>query len=101
LFFGFGASSIRSVSRGNESGRMMYRTCAPRTVIVSRVTVSRFLTVYLTARSATFISGETEVMVPFTIVPGRLLEDAEALRDRIARVGFESACANRFEESVY
>jgi hypothetical protein len=37
--------------------------------MVSRVTVSRFLGVYLTARSATFMSGETEVMVPLTMVP--------------------------------
>jgi hypothetical protein len=48
---------------------MMYRTVEPRTVIESRVTVSRFLAVYLTARSATFMRGETEVMVPLTIVP--------------------------------
>jgi hypothetical protein len=47
----------------------MYRTVEPRTVIESRVTVSRFLAVYLTARSATFMRGETEVMVPLTIVP--------------------------------
>jgi hypothetical protein len=57
------------VSSGNESGRIMYRTVEPRTVIESRVTVSRFLAVYLTARSATFMRGETEVMVPLTIVP--------------------------------
>lgn len=44
----------------------------PRTVIVSRATVSRDLGVYLTARSATFMSGETEVIVPFTIVPALL-----------------------------
>lgn len=31
--------------------------------------MSRDLGVYLTARSATFMSGETEVIVPFTIVP--------------------------------
>jgi hypothetical protein len=49
----------------------MYRTVEPRTVIESRVTVSRFLAVYLTARSATFMRGETEVMVPLTIVPFR------------------------------
>lgn len=42
----------------------------PRTVIVSSVTVSRPLGVYLTVRSATFMSGETEAMVPLTIVPG-------------------------------
>jgi hypothetical protein len=60
---------MSSVSSGNESGRIMYRTVEPRTVIESRVTVSRFLAVYLTARSATFMRGETEVMVPLTIVP--------------------------------
>jgi len=48
---------------------MMYRTVEPRTVMVSRVTVSRFLGVYLTARKATFMRGDTEVMVPLTIVP--------------------------------
>lgn len=78
MFFGFGASSIRSVSSGNESGRMMYRTVEPRTVIVSRVTVSRDLGVYLTARSATFMRGETEVMVPLTIVPGMLSDSPYA-----------------------
>lgn len=60
---------MRSVSNGNESGRIMYRTVEPRTVIVSSVTVSRPLGVYLTALRATFMRGETEVMVPFTIVP--------------------------------
>jgi hypothetical protein len=60
---------MRRVSSGNESGRIMYRTVEPRTVIESRVTVSRDLGVYLTARSATFMRGDTEVMVPFTIVP--------------------------------
>lgn len=64
---------MSSVSNGNESGRIMYRICAPRTVIVSRVMVSRFLMVCLTARSATFMSGETEVIVPFTIVPASML----------------------------
>lgn len=52
---------------------MMYRIVEPRTVIVSRATVSRDLGVYFTARSATFMSGETEVMVPFTMVPNREL----------------------------
>lgn len=54
---------------------MMYRTVEPRTVIVSRVTVSRDLGVYLTARRATFMRGETEVIVPLTIVPGALLDN--------------------------
>ena len=31
--------------------------------------MSRFLGVYLTARNATFIRGETEVIVPLTMVP--------------------------------
>jgi hypothetical protein len=70
LFFGFGASSMRSVSRGRESGRMIYRMVDPRTVMESSVTVSRFLAVYLTARSAVFIFGETEAIVPLMMVPG-------------------------------
>lgn len=48
----------------------------PRMLIVSRLMVSvgaegfvLFLVVILTARSAVFICGETEVMVPETIVP--------------------------------
>jgi hypothetical protein len=48
----------------------------PRMLIVSSVMVSpgavgvaRFFTVILTARSAVFIWGETEVMVPETMVP--------------------------------
>ena len=35
--------------------------------------MSRDLGVYLTARSAQFMSGETEVIVPFTMVPVGLL----------------------------
>lgn len=31
--------------------------------------MSRFLGVYFTARSATFMRGDTEVMVPLTMVP--------------------------------
>jgi hypothetical protein len=60
---------MRSVSRGSESGRMMYRIVDPRTVMESSVTVSRFLAVYLTARSAVFIFGETEAIVPLMMVP--------------------------------
>jgi hypothetical protein len=48
----------------------------PRMLIVSREMVSpgteafaRFLGVILTARRAVFICGETEVMVPWTMVP--------------------------------
>jgi hypothetical protein len=37
--------------------------------MVSRVTVSRPRGVYFTVRRATFMSGETEAMVPLTIVP--------------------------------
>jgi hypothetical protein len=59
---------------------MMYRTVEPRTVIVSRVTVSRPFGVYLTARSATFMRGDTEVMVPFTMEPVvRLVPDTECV----------------------
>lgn len=60
---------MRRVSSGSESGRIMYRMVDPRTVMESRVTVSRFLAVYFTARSAVFIFGETEAMVPLMIVP--------------------------------
>ena len=60
---------MSSVSSGSESGRIMYRTVEPRTVIVSSVTVSRFRGVYLTVRRATFMRGETEAMVPLTMVP--------------------------------
>jgi hypothetical protein len=49
---------------------MMYRMVDPRTVMESSVTVSRFLAVYLTARSAVFIFGETEAIVPLMMVPG-------------------------------
>lgn len=37
--------------------------------IVSRVMVSWFLAVILTLRRAVFICGETDVMVPCTMVP--------------------------------
>lgn len=46
----------------------------PRTVMESSVTVSRFLAVYLTARSAVFILGETEAIVPLMMVPASLGE---------------------------
>ena len=42
---------------------MMYRTVEPRTVMVSRVTAFQFSGVYLTARKAMFMRGDTEVMV--------------------------------------
>jgi hypothetical protein len=49
---------------------------------VSRATVSRDLGVCLTARSAQFMSGETEVIVPFTIVPVALLVSCSASKCR-------------------
>jgi len=55
---------------------MKYRIVLPRILIVSREMVSpgavgfvRVLVVIFTARSAVFIWGETEVTVPWTIVP--------------------------------
>lgn len=42
---------------------------APRMFMVSRLMVSRPLGVILTVRSAVFICGETDAMVPWTIVP--------------------------------
>lgn len=41
----------------------------PRKLMVSNVTVSRPFGVILTARRAVFIWGETEVMVPWRMVP--------------------------------
>ncbi len=41
----------------------------PRMLIVSRETGSRPLGVILTVRSAVFIWGETEAMVPWIMVP--------------------------------
>ena len=41
--------------------------------MVSRAWVSRPLIVCLTARSAMFMSGETEVIVPLTMVPVKRL----------------------------
>jgi hypothetical protein len=67
---------MSKVSSGNESGRIKYRIVLPLILIVSSDIVSpgadgfvRFFVVILTARSAVFICGETEVMVPWTIVP--------------------------------
>lgn len=40
--------------------------------IVSRVIVSRFLGVIFTVRSAVFIVGETEAIVPLTTVPASI-----------------------------
>lgn len=64
------------MSSGNESGKMKYLIVEPRMLIVSREMVSpgaegldRFLVVILTARRAVFICGETDVMVPWTMVP--------------------------------
>lgn len=62
---------MRSVSRGRESGSMIYRIVEPRTVIDSSDTVSRPLGVIFTFRIAAFILGDTEAMEPFTIVPAR------------------------------
>lgn len=42
----------------------------PRILIVSREIGSRPRGVILTARRAVFICGETDVMVPWRIVPG-------------------------------
>jgi hypothetical protein len=53
---------------------MKYRIVDPRILIVSRLIVSlavevRDFVVILTVRKAVFICGETEVIVPDTIVP--------------------------------
>ena len=48
---------------------------APRMFIVSRLMVSRPLGVILTVRSAVFICGETDAMVPWTIVPAIRVSD--------------------------
>lgn len=61
---------MRSVSNGSESGRMKYLIVEPRMLTVSRVRVSRCLGVILTFRSAVFICGDTEEMVPEIMVPG-------------------------------
>ena len=45
----------------------------PRRLIVSREMGSRSRWVILTVRSAVFICGETEVMVPWMIVPFEML----------------------------
>lgn len=60
---------MRSVSRGRLSGRMKYLIVEPRMLIVSKASVSRFLGVILTVRSAVFICGDTEAIVPCTMVP--------------------------------
>jgi len=60
---------MRRVSSGRESGRMKYRIVEPRILIVSREIGSLPLDVILTVRSAVFICGETEAMVPWTMVP--------------------------------
>lgn len=64
LFLGFGWSSMSSVSSGSESGRIKYRIVEPRMFMVSSETASWPRGVILTVRSAVFICGETEVMVP-------------------------------------
>lgn len=43
----------------------------PRRLMVSREMGSRPRCVILTARSAVFICGDTDVMVPWMMVPGR------------------------------
>lgn len=62
---------MSNVSRGKLSGRMKYLIVEPRTLIVSRETGSRPLMVILTVLSAVFICGETEAIVPCSIVPGK------------------------------
>ena len=67
---------MSKVSKGSESGNMIYLIVDPLILMVSSEIVSPgapglllFLVVILTARNAVFIWGETDVMVPFTIVP--------------------------------
>ena len=62
---------MRRVSRGRESGRMKYRIVEPRMFMVSSEIGSCPLGVIFTVRSAVFICGDTDVMVPCTIVPVR------------------------------
>ena len=51
-------------------------------LMVSREMVSRPLGVILTARRAVFICGETEAMVPLTIVPVNLFRVMLAEKER-------------------
>jgi hypothetical protein len=57
------------VSKGSESGRMKYRMVEPRMLIVSSEMGSRPRWVILTVRSAVFICGDTEAIVPLIMVP--------------------------------
>lgn len=79
LFLGLTESSMSRVSRGNESGRMIYRIVEPRMFIVSRVRGSWPRAVIFTVRSAVFICGETDVMVPCTIVPDTRVRECNVL----------------------
>lgn len=66
---GLGVSSISSVSNGRDSGRIKYRMLFPRMLMYSRDIGSRLLIVILTPRRVVFIFGDTERIVPETIVP--------------------------------
>lgn len=60
---------MSKVSRGSESGKMKYLMVEPRMLSVSSVMVSRPLGVIFTVRRAVFICGDTDAIVPLTIVP--------------------------------
>ena len=86
LFFGFGVSSINSVSSGSESGRMKYLISDPRMLIWSRLICEPPFGVILAVRREVFICGETDAMVPCTMVP------ATQSIWRIPRMVFERSC---------
>jgi len=69
LFFGFGVSSISSVSSGRESGRMKYRISEPLMLIWSSAICEPPFGVIFAVRRAVFICGDTDAMVPCTMVP--------------------------------
>lgn len=69
FFFDLGVSSIKSVSKGKLSGRMMHRTLFPRTLRLSKLTGSLFFTVIFTVFKCVFILISTPVIVPWTTVP--------------------------------
>lgn len=60
---------MSNVSSGSESGRMKNLISLPRMLITSYETVVPWRGVYLTLRSAVFIIGDTDAIVPWTRAP--------------------------------
>jgi len=77
---------MSSVSSGSESGRMKYLISLPLMLIWSRLICAPPLGVIFAVRKLVFICGDTEAIVPWTIVPEAMLALAQNLKARHVRM---------------